>query len=278
MSLLEKINRERAKLQRGNANRPEKISSEKNLIRILPSWDGTVEGDFHQYWGQHFIKDTAGNLKAVYICTQTVFDEPCEVCNMIAQGAAATADEEILKALKEARSSNRVLVNALYLKGGKNDNPTTQPVVLELAPTVFDMILAAAQAYMEEDVNVFSLEEGVNFIVERTGTGFNTEYKVTPAPKSTKIDASVMDKVRNLRDWARQESETELNKAVTSVRVIAGVGGSMSAPRLTHGSGSAGRLSNVDADVVDAEYEVEQKPKVDASDLDSEIDEFLKDL
>ncbi|WEU67339.1 AAA family ATPase [Xanthomonas phage JGB6] len=56
-----------------------------------------------------------------------------------------TSDDDLLKTLKEGKSSKRVLVNALYLKGGKNDNADSVPVVLELPPTVFDSILATAQ-------------------------------------------------------------------------------------------------------------------------------------
>ncbi len=118
MSLLDLINQQRAKLQRSTNNRPEKISSEKNTIRILLN-EVNGEQQLSQNWGQHFIKDAAGQLKAVYICTQTNFDEPCAVCEAIAQGAAMTSDEELLKVLKDARSSRRILVNALYTKGGQ---------------------------------------------------------------------------------------------------------------------------------------------------------------
>lgn len=273
MSLLDRINKERAKLQRGNSNRPEKLQSERNLIRILPAWDKTVDGEFYQYWGQHFIKDTGGQLKAVYICTNTCFGEPCEICEAIAAGAAMTSDEDILRSLKDSRSSNRVLLNVLYLKGGKHDNPDSNPVVLDLPPTVFDAILATAQAYLEEDVNVFDLKEGINFIVEKTGAGMNTEYKVTPAPKATAINPAVMDKVKDLSVWARQESEAEKSKAVTSVRVISGQMGSSSAPRLSSPSRTESRLAGVSTeDAIDADFVELRKGE------NSEIDDFLADL
>lgn len=282
MSLLDLINQSRAKLQRGNVNRPEKISSDKNLVRILLH-DVNGAPQLYQDWGQHFIKDQTGTLKAVYVCTQTNFDEPCAVCDALAEAQARTGDEELLKTLKDARSSKRILVNALYLKGGKHDNPETNPVVLDLPPTVWDAILATAGAFMEEGVNVFDEAEGHNFIIEKTGTGMNTEYKVTPSPKATAIKdaAGVKDKMKDLAAWARQESEAEKAKAVTSVRVISGTmdyasagAGRAALPAPSSGS----RLSAVSADAIDADFvEVPStKPKVSAA--DSELDDFLKDL
>ena len=273
-TLLERINQQRAKMQRGNNNRPEKLHSEKNLVRILPSWTGNMDDQNWQNWGQHFIKDQSGAIKAVYICSQTCFDEACPICEVIAQGAAMTSDEDTLKALKDARSSNRVLVNALYLKGGKHDNPESNPVVLDLPPSVMDGILATYQAYEEEGINVFDLDAGVNFIIEKTGTGMNTEYKVTPSPKSTKVDKAVMQRVKDLSEWARQESEADKNKAITSVRVISGMGTASTSvsARLPAPDRSANtdRLGRVEPDAVDVDF-------VDVGDTES-IDDFLNDL
>lgn len=270
-SLLEAINNQRNKLKAGNNSRPERLQSGRNLVRVLPTND-PENPECWQLFGQHFIKGTDGQLKAVYFCTQTTFDEDCEICSKIAQGAAMTSDEEILHALKESRSSRRVVVNALYLKGGKHDNPETNPVVLEIPPSVLDGMLAVAQAYMEEDVNVFDLNEGINFIVEKSGSGMNTEYTVTPSPKSSKIDPAVMGKIKDLGEWARQESEAEKSKAITSVSVISGLGVSGSAPRLAAPSKPASRLADVEA--VDADFvDIDS----DAS-LADDIDSLLADL
>lgn len=275
MSLLDLINQQRAKLQRNTSNRPEKISSEKNLVRFFIN-EVKGEQQLSQDWGQHFIKDAAGQLKAVYICTQTNFDEPCAVCEAIAQGTALTSDEDILKVLKDARSSKRILVNALYLKGGKHDNPETNPVVLDLPPSVWDSILATAEAFMAEGVNVFDPKEGHNFIIEKTGSGMNTEYKVTPSPKATVVNAGALEKLKDLREWARQESEADKAKAITSVRVITGnMEAVASRPALSAPKAPAtNRLSHVTVDdAIDADFsEVNTTPKSD------DLDDFLKGL
>jgi len=278
MSLKDLIAKNRSKLQRGANNRTEKLQSGKNIVRILPSWTGSEDDEFSQAWGQHFIKDTGGNLKAVYICTNTIFDEVCPICEAIANGMATNNDEDILKAMKDGRSSKRILVNAMYLQGGKNENPTTQPVVLELPPTVFEKILAAAQTFLEEDVNVFSLKEGHNFIIEKTGAGMNTEYSVTPSPKASVMSITT-DKLVNLEDWARQEGEADKQKAIASVRAIAGIAEvSHTAPRLAAPTGTSATTSRLrETSVVDADFEevAEQKPHLSGSD---NIDDFLNDL
>lgn len=278
MSLKDLIAKNRSKLQRGANNRTEKLQSGKNIVRILPSWTGNVDDEFSQTWGQHFIKDTGGNLKAVYICTNTIFDEVCPICEAIAKGMATNHDEDILKAMKDGKSSKRILVNAMYLQGGKNENPTTQPVVLELPPTVFEKILAAAATFLEEDVNVFDLKEGHNFIIEKTGAGMNTEYSVTPSPKASVANATI-EKLVNLEDWARQEGEADKLKALASINAIAGLADvSTSAPRLAAPTSTASATNKrlAATDVMDAEFEeVDTKPSLSGSD---NIDDFLNDL
>lgn len=275
MSLKDLIAKNRKNLQRGTNNRAEKLASGKNIVRILPSWTGTEDGEFSQNWGQHFIKDTAGALKAVYICTQTNFDEICPICEAISAGMASTSDEEINKALKDSRSSKRVLVNALYLQGGKNENAKNVPVVLELPPTVFDNILATAEAFLDDGINVFDAKEGHNFVIEKTGTGMNTEYTVTPSPRASAIETGVVEKIANLTDWARQEAEAEKQKAITSVRVISGTadvsvqsGRALPAPTPRQSS----RLADVD--VVDADFtDVAETPL-----SGDNVDDFLDSL
>lgn len=251
MSLKELLNKNRQKLQRATNNRAEKLASGKNIIRVLPSWTGNEDDEFSQNWGQHFIKDTAGNLKAVYICTATNFDEVCPICDAIAAGMASTADEDINKALKDGRSSKRILVNALYLQGGKNEKPTEVPVVLELPPSVFDNILATAEAFLDDGINVFSPTEGHNFVVEKTGTGMNTEYTVTPSPRASAIHKDAMGKAADLGVWARQEAEADKAKALTSVRVISGTV-EVTQPRQLAAPTKTNKLA--DLDTVDADF------------------------
>lgn len=271
MSLLDLIKQERAKLNSGNKGRPEKLQSERNLVRFIH-----VPGSkaISQDWGQHFIKDVAGNLKSVYICTATMFDEPCPVCEAISAGAAATGNEELLAAYKEARSGRRKLVNALYLKGGKNANPEKDPVVLELPPKVWDMIMQTAEEYGEEGVDVFSTTEGINFIIEKSGSGLATTYKVTPAPKASKIDPEAVTKAKDLVAFARQDNIPERDKAVTSVRVIGGyyasgatIGGE--APKMIGPAKATSRLADLDAE--DVSY-TETTGTGAAEDLDSFLD------
>jgi hypothetical protein len=114
------------------------------------------------------------------------------------------------------------------------------------------------QTYHDEGINVFDLEAGYNFLIEKTGTGMNTEYKVSPMPKSTKVDKAVLTKAKNLTEWARQESEEGKNKAITSVKVLSGQ--PMGAPvgtaaRLAGPAREESKLARVNPDdVIDADF------------------------
>ncbi len=106
----------------------------RNRYRILPGWRGNGDPLFYHDFGQHFIKDAAGQVKAVYICTDRTFGRPCEVCDAVAQAIAMTTDDVTKKRIEESKASGRVLLNVLELEGG---NPTV-PQILEVPPTVFN--------------------------------------------------------------------------------------------------------------------------------------------
>lgn len=222
-SLLETIkNKRQAIAAKSGRERPAKLASAKNLIRILPRWDGNLEGEFYHDFGQHFIKDKAGNVLAIYVCTATTFGRECEVCSEIARHSASTTDEEVVHALGEARSSNRVLVNAIYMNG-PHANAKTDPVLLELPVTVMNDILGIMETYMEDhQLNLISLSEGYDVVITKTGAGRETKYTVTPSPKPRAISPDVLQKARNLDDYAKQEYDAGLQKAIASLNGVAG--------------------------------------------------------
>jgi gp32 DNA binding protein like len=235
MSLLDAIKNKRSALAaKSGRERAVKLSSNKNLIRLLPNWTGAADGEFSQDFGQHFIKDKAGKIQAVYICTATTFGKQCEVCNEIARHAAETTDEDMVKVLSEARSSSRVLVNAIYMNGA-HANAKTDPVLLELPPSVFGMILGIAETYLEDHgINIFDLAEGYDLVVNKTGSGRDTEYTVVAAPKPRAIPANTLEKARDLNAYAQQEYQAGLQKAIASLGAVMGGSG---APQLTGPSG-----------------------------------------
>jgi len=222
-SLLESIKKKRQDIAaKQGRERPVKLSSPKNLIRLLPNWAGDAEGQFSQEFGQHFIKDKAGNIQAVYICTQNTFNKQCDVCAEIARHSAATTDEDMIAVLAEARPSSRILVNAIYMNG-THANAKTEPVLLELPVSVFNDILGIMENYLEDhDLNILSLKEGYDLVINKSGSGRETKYTVTPSPKARAIPEDTIKKARDLEAYAKQEYDAGLQKAIASLGAVMG--------------------------------------------------------
>lgn len=293
-SILDIIKAKRAQLKAGQQGRTQSLKGEKNLVRILPNWAGDPNGTFFHDWGMHYVKDAKGVTKAVYICTQNTFGSNCAVCEALATAAASTEDETVLEAIKESRGSRRIIVNAMYLNGPQ-DNAKTHPVVLELPPSVFDQILSQAETYAAEGINIFDLAEGHNLIIEKKGSGRQTEYMVSVSPKSVAMPKEALERAKNLEEFAHQESDADLAKTLTAIRVTTGatLPSAAPAPRLvgpaagSPAAGNSARLAAVDASaILDAEFEdvpdakpaaSRSKPATKAAETD-DLDAILAEL
>lgn len=205
----------KAKTSRVDIIRP---AAGKHKYRILPNHPGTpADVVFWVDFGRHYIKDTAGNMKAVYVCTEQTFGKPCAVCQEIARAGSHVTDDLELKALDESSCKRAdLLVNALHLT---SSDKAGVPQVLALSPTTFDKVLAL----MAEYGDITDLNNGIDIIIEREGTGKNTKYTVMPAARSNPVPSTVFDTMVNLHEFVEQESETELRKAIGAVNAIVGI-------------------------------------------------------
>lgn len=195
-----------------------KVPNGKNKFRILPAHpDLGPDADFWADFGQHFIKDTDGKTKFVYVCAEKTFGRPCGVCHALeVAGRSASTDDEI-KAIEDSRCKRaEIIVNVLHLNSSDKANV---PQLLQLTPTTFAKILDLVDEYGD----IVSLTEGTDLIITREGSGLNTEYSVQPARESKKVDPSVMSGVINLQEFVQQESEEGARKAVQNINAIVGI-------------------------------------------------------
>lgn len=195
-----------------------KVPNGKNKFRILPAHpDLGPDADFWADFGQHFIKDTEGKTKFVYVCAEKTFGRPCGVCHTLeVAGRSASTDDEI-KAIEDSRCKRaEIIVNVLHLNSSDKANV---PQLLQLTPTTFAKILDLVDEYGD----IVSLTEGTDLIITREGSGLNTEYSVQPARESKKVDPSVMSGVINLQEFVQQESEEGARKAVQNINAIVGI-------------------------------------------------------
>ena len=218
MDLMALINQKRKDLS-NDKQKTIRPADGRGRYRILPSWR-EEGGPFWHDFGQHYIKDQMGKIKAVYVCTERTFGKPCGVCDAMLNAQHHVVDDETMKVIKDAKASARVLVNVLHL-----DGPTPNvPQILELAPSAFNQFLGIVQ---EWGADVLDLKEGKDIIIEKTGKGLETKYNLQIAAKSAPVDPGVMKSVANLDEYVAQESVEQQRRAIANLNAIAGL---LSAP------------------------------------------------
>ena len=218
MSLLALLKAKKQDLAAGKRRKTVKPTDGTTRWRILPSWRGAGQQFWHDF-GQHFVKNAAKEITAIYMCTDKTFGKPCAVCEAVSQGMKAATDDHTMEILKDARSTGRILLNALHL-----DGPTpTEVQVLELPPTVFNMLIEIAEEWEAADDSVFDIAKGKDILIGRTGTGKTTKYTVQVGAKVTPVPAGVMDKLHDLDEYVAQESNERQLRALNSVRSVSGL-------------------------------------------------------
>lgn len=243
--------------------------------RILPSWRGKEDGQFWHDMGMHFIRtESSGNKPAaVYICADKTFGKPCEVCDAITKSMAVSGDDKMTEYLKQARSSQRYLMNVLHLTGTEPNKVQ----VLEVGQGVFQDICNLIAEYGD----ITDPEAGIDIKIKREGSGLDTEYSVLPAAKSGKVDPKLLSGLVNLDEWVAQENPAGHAKALTAVGAIIGVlppaDGRGALPSTTRAA-----LADMSDDAEDADFtpvrptSTSSVTDADLGDLD-ELDELLGD-
>lgn len=250
-----------------------KVSPGKNRVRILPGWRvGEEHVWFHDY-GQHFIKDAADNIQAVYVCAAATYEKPCEVCNALAAAGRTAADDAMVELIGKGKASRTVLVNALMLD---STEPNT-PVVLELKRGVFGQIVDIVE---EWGASVLDPEEGKEIVIVREGKGLNTKYTAQISPKTYKVPPAALTKLTNLDDYVKQESDEQERRAIAAVNSVAGIlpTGTGGDKPMTSASRLAAPKSNDFDDIPDSIETPATASAASTASLDAELDDLLGDL
>jgi hypothetical protein len=187
----------------------------KNRVRILPGWRKGEEFVWFHDFGQHFVKNAADELQAVYLCTSATYEKPCEVCAALSVASKGVTDDETLEVLGQARANKSILVNALMLD---STEPNT-PVILELKSGVFGEILEIIEEYEGKPLDP---ELGQEIIITREGTGKLTKYKAMIGPKVYKVPPAALTQLHDLDAYVKQESDENKRKAIAAVNSVAG--------------------------------------------------------
>lgn len=201
----------------------------KNRIVLLQGWRLGEEHVWFHDFGQHYIKNAAGEIKAVYPCAEATYGTTCPVCDGLAHAARMTKDDDTVALLGEAKAGKEVLINALDLEG---DSPNT-PVVYAIKRGVFSALVDLIEEWGPE---VFSKE----LVIQRDGKGLNTKYTVQISPKAATVSADVLAKLNNLDDYVKQESEEQQKRALGAISGLLGLAAPASDTPATSASRIAG--------------------------------------
>lgn len=235
----------------------------KNRIVLLQGWK---EGEEHIWWhdfGQHFIKNAANEIQAVYPCADATHGSACPICDGLAAAAREVTDDATQEVLAEARASRTVLINALDLDG---DSPAT-PVIYEIKRSVFGAIVELIE---EWGVEAFKKE----IVINREGKGLNTKYTAQISPKSVDVSAATIAKINDLSEYVKQESAEQERRALGAITKVSGllgsstpVGDERDVPR----TASSTLLGASTAE----EYAAESAPAAASEALDEELESLL---
>ena len=190
---------------RGNFANVTKPPPGKSRWRILPGWRPTAPHVFYHDFGQHYIKDKDGNVLMVYVCEQDTFGKECEVCDRLSSLMRSTKDDDTLKLLKEMKSRQVHLVNAVRLDGAEAD--PKKPVLLQLVGSLFQSYLATLEQYQtDDDINILDANEGRNITIERSGSGMNTKYNLTVAASNSAVNEEALSRLIDIDNFIQSES------------------------------------------------------------------------
>lgn len=195
-----------------------KFKEGKTTFRIVADNSGDP---FWRDLGVHWIKtEKGGKPVAVVGCHSETYDQPCPICAAIEKAAAAAVDDETLELIKEWKARRSVLVPALIRSG---PDASEDPQIVEMTPTTWGKILAIIEEYGEE-MDPFDLEDGIDFVMQRSGKGLDTEYNVMPAAKSKPVDKSVLKNLPDIDAFIEQNFfRGDEPKAINAIASATGV-------------------------------------------------------
>lgn len=242
-----------------------------NRYILLPGWRKGEEHIWFHDFGQHYVKNAAGEIQAVYVCADKTYGNPCPICEGLSKAIKMTSDDETVALLKEAASGQSYLMNVLALDA--DDNAT--PQILEVRKSVFGQFVDLIE---EWGAAMFDPEAPQIVTVNREGKGLNTKYTVQISPKKHTLPKGVMSKLNNLDDYVRQENEEQQRRALGAINAVAG----MLPPAKDEPATSTSALADdSDAELRDLETKREaavSKPSAADIALDDELDDLLGGL
>lgn len=240
-ALRDMLKQGRSKYQSRVNSKVIKAKEGKTRIRILPG--PTDDSLFYADLGVHWIKASeTGKPMAVVGCHEKVYDQPCPVCSAIETAILSATDTDTEKLYKSWRSRKTGLVNVI-VRDGADKSDVAQ--IMELPATAMEQIIGNVQTYMDDDIWALDPSTGVDFIIERRGKGYDTEYSVTIPPKSVPLTQAQLDSRIDLDAYIAQEHfRGDEQKALNAIAQITGVAVNTNKAALSNGRATQSALTS----------------------------------
>lgn len=168
----------------------------RNTIRVLPGVSGRQP--FVQFW-KHFVKASDNGKAYGGACPLKMAKQPCPVCQIAARLSRSSSDADRDLA-GEMTPRRRVVANII-----DRSAPDSGPQVAEFGPSIYDAVKDIMRSLGEDPTHP---TEGFDLIIEKTGSGLRTEYKVTPLRKNSPVHSDATQ----LAEWL--DAMTDLSQQV----------------------------------------------------------------
>lgn len=150
----------------------------RNIIRILPEV-GEMEF-FFQEVGRHFNLPDVEDADKTLVCPDftTGGEEPCPICEVVQQlySSGSVEDKELASKWRVRKS---FWMNVVVRKAGDRGGNTAEgPYIFTPGVMIFQSIQSLISDPDYGDIS--DLEQGIDIIIDRNGTGIDTSYKVYP--------------------------------------------------------------------------------------------------
>jgi hypothetical protein len=213
---MEEAEKEESELSRGSSQYL-KLSEGRNVLRFMPAPAGQKSPFLLAH--QHYIK-MAGMENAIsFNCPRAMGSKPCLVCQK-AEQFRATGDKADYDFAGELLPKLRVYAGVIA---------RAQP---ELGPQVFayGKQIHEGLVKIRKDPSAggdfTNPVDGFDIVVEKTGSGMDTKYKVMAARNNTPLgDDAWLDMMVDLRRFGRVPTEDEVSTLVQGLAFASGRGG-----------------------------------------------------
>lgn len=216
----------------------------KSVVRFLPGVHGRQP--FIQFW-KHFVKGAQDGKAFGGPCPLKMAKQKCVVC-MVAAKLSRGSDAD-LKLADDINPRRRVFANLVDRAA-----PDAGPQVAEFGKSIYDGVKDYMRTMNEDPTHP---GQGFDIVVEKRGSGLNTEYKVFPMRKSSPLHADA----RQMNEWldaARDlgqlvvlptEAEQASRLAGTIIGHLLSGGSGPGRPRSQHARAADAMQEPIDVDV-----------------------------